>query len=89
MYPELTGCLEKISYRPFQQQVEQAMPVIGRFVILVYDRISDCSAVNEARKDLFTRKGRSIESVPPTQHSLINHLERAVLQGSYVWGSIN
>ena len=77
MYPELTGCLEKISYCPSQEQLEQAMPVIECFVILLYDRISECSAVNEARKDLFARKGRSIKSVPPTQDALLNHLKRA------------
>ena len=33
--------------------------------VLLYDRISLCTSVNELRKELFTR-GRPIECIPPT-----------------------
>ena len=44
--------------------------------------------VNEARKEMFTKKGRMIESIPPTKDMLDNHIKRAVYQGSYVWGEL-
>ena len=46
--------------------------------VLLYDRTSTCSTVNETRKGLFTRKGRMTDSIPPTKDALWNHLKRAV-----------
>ena len=43
----------------------------------MYDRTSTCTMVNAARKDLFTRKGRDIESIPPTADALLQHAKRA------------
>ena len=37
-----------------------------RFVVLMYDRTSECLQVNEARKKLFTQKSRTLENVPPS-----------------------
>jgi len=42
--------------------------------------------VNEARKYLFTKKGRGLEGLPPIQDALKQHLMRATYQGGYVWG---
>ena len=40
---------------------------LERFVILMYDRTSSLECVNQARKQLFTQKGRPIEAIPPTK----------------------
>ncbi len=59
------------------------MPVIERFVTLMYDRTS----ANEARKDLF--KGRTINyAISPTADALIRHLKRSVYQGGLIRGEI-
>ena len=42
--------------------------------------------VNEARKMLFTQKGRSIELIPATRAASLQHVKRAVYQGGYCWG---
>ena len=60
--------------------------VIERFVILMYERTSECMDVDEARKDLFPAKNGQIEKVPPTQAALLQHLKRAMYQGSICWG---
>ena len=44
--------------------------------------------VNEARNDLFTRKSRAIDAIPPTDDALNLHLKRSIYQGSFVWGQI-
>ena len=62
------------------------MPDIERFVALMYDRTSTSLTVNEARKDLFTRKGRSIENIPPTYGALVEHTKRVAYQAGYCWG---
>ncbi|XP_071135420.1 uncharacterized protein [Mytilus edulis] len=62
------------------------MPLIERFVILMYDRTNISEKVNEARKHLFAQKGRSIEGIPPTQSALFQHTKRSIYQGGIVWG---
>ena len=52
----------------------------------MYDKTSDCTSVNDTRKDLFTRKGRAIDHIPPTAAALIQHTKRAVYQAGYCWG---
>lgn len=54
---------------------------IERFVILLYDRSCQLPSIDECRRMLFTKKGRSIESLPPTKDALMQHTKRAVYQG--------
>ena len=82
----VTPAFHTLSYVPTQQIVEDIMPQIERFVVLLYDKTSECSTVNEARKDLFTRKGRSIESIPPTSAALLQHVKRSAYQAGHQWG---
>ena len=65
---------------------EESMEKIERFVVLLYDRTSTKLRVNEARKQLFAQKGRSLDAIPPTQAALKQHIKRAVLQGGHIWG---
>lgn len=43
--------------------------VIERFVVVLYDKNSSASKVNATRRELFTKKGRLLESIPPAQVS--------------------
>ena len=52
---------------------------IQRFVVLLYDRTSTSTTVNECRRNLFT-KGRLIHTIPPTEDALKQHIKRAMLQ---------
>ena len=52
----------------------------------MYDRTSSLNCVNQVRKQLFAKKGRSIESIPPTKAALLQHSRRATYQASYCWG---
>ena len=47
---------------------------------------NDTFAVNNARLELFAKKQRSYEAVPPTLDALMEHTKRAVYQGGHVWG---
>ena len=44
---------------------------IERLVVVLYDRTSPVSSVNEAREELFCRKNRSADRIPPTQDALL------------------
>ncbi len=58
------------------------MSVLERFVILMYDCTSDITGINEARKQLFTRKSRSLENLPPTLAALEQHVRRVCYQSN-------
>lgn len=57
------------------------------FVILLYDRTSECRSINQARKRMFAR-GRQLERIPPTQAALFQHAKRAAYQAGHCWGQM-
>ena len=85
VFPELTSALKELNALP--EVVDySSLEVIERFVVLLYDRTSNLTKVNEARQELFAKKSRTLENIPPTQKALLQHTKRAVLQGGFVWG---
>ena len=62
------------------------MSVLDSYVVLMYDRGSDETTVDSARKHMFTSKARSIDAIPPTRAALLQHARRATYQGGHVWG---
>ena len=65
---------------------EAHVSVLKRFTILLYDRTSSKDDINEARQQLFAKKGRTMDAVPPTQAALFQHIKRAAYQGGHCWG---
>ena len=59
---------------------DSCMMQLERFVVLMYDRTSQCLEVNEARKQLFIQKSRTLENIPPTKATLEQHIKRATYQ---------
>ena len=55
---------------------------IEKFVILMYDRMSQVTSINNARLELFAAKNRTLENIPPTRASLVQHICRSALQAS-------
>ena len=54
--------------------------------MLIYDRSSDVTTVNEAMLDLFARKQRQYDLIPPTQAALKEHAKRASYGAGDLWG---
>ena len=84
-FEELTECLQSLSNCPVMEKVESHFHQLQRFVILMYDRASLANNVNICRKEMFAKKGRLPEAIPPTYDALKLHLQRAVYQASYCW----
>ena len=87
VYPALTNFLCRLMLMP-EKVEDNCMAVIERFVVLLYDRKSAIVEVNQARKDLFSKKARNLENIPPTRAALEQHTMRAVFQGAYIWGQV-
>ena len=82
-FPELTTALIEVQRDP-EDIAEDALMVVERFVVLLYDRTNTCSNVDAVRRKLFIH-GRSVEAIPPTSAALLQHLRRAIFQAGYVW----
>ena len=85
-FSDLTDTMLVLAQQPVSMNtVTESMAVIERFVCLMYSAVTNEHEVNKCRRYLFT-KGRQLESLPPTQDALFQHVLRAVYQGSFVWG---
>lgn len=82
---ELTPMFKDLGNCPTLSTVNDSMAMLERYVILMYDRASTSSSVNEARKVLFTRKGRLIDNIPPPADALLQHTKRAAYQAGHCW----
>ena len=54
----------------------ESMELLERFVVLMYDRTSEATEGNDARRQLFTQKYRTLDNIPPTQAALKQHIKR-------------
>ena len=68
----MTAAFQALSNAPTVDVVDEGMPILERYVTIMYDRTGTCMKVNDARRDLFTRKGRDIEATPPPQMPYVN-----------------
>ncbi|KAL7373698.1 hypothetical protein ABVT39_012891 [Epinephelus coioides] len=82
-FPEVTEAFNELLQ--IQGDVsELSKSQLERFVVLMYDRTSETTEVNEARKQLFTQKSRALENMPPTKAALEQHIKGATYQVN-VW----
>ena len=85
-YEGVTETFEFLSYHPFEilEKDSDHFRKIERFSVVLYDRTSPLTSVNEAREELFCRKNRAPDKIPPTQDALLQHARRAVYQAG-IW----
>lgn len=77
-FAKLSSCPTEVSEDDMQQ--------LEHFVTIMYDRSSAATGVDEARLDLFARKQRSYDAIPPTSAALKEHAKRAAYQAGIIWG---
>jgi len=54
--------------------------------ITMYDRSSSYDDMHEARLDMFARKQRQYDAIPPTRAALHEHIKWAAYQAGCIWG---
>ena len=87
VYDEVTEVFRCLSSASSIEALTNAFPILERYTVIMYDRTSTCTSVNTARKDLFSRKGREIDIIPPTADALLQHAKRTVFQSGHCWGN--
>ena len=80
-FPEVNDAFSELLCMPSEVS-EGSMLLLERFVVLMYDRTSESMDVNDARKQLFTQKSRTLENIPPTQAALEQHIKRTCYQAN-------
>eukprot|EP00057_Strongylocentrotus_purpuratus_P020933 XP_011675407.1 PREDICTED: uncharacterized protein LOC100891484 [Strongylocentrotus purpuratus] len=85
-YPEVTQAFLHFVDHPFRAVDVSCEHFrhLERFTVLLYDITSNLLSVNEARRELFCKKKRSLENIPPTQDALLQHIKRVLYQGG-IW----
>ena len=87
MFNEVMAALQALSNTPTVDVVDEVMPILEQYVTITYECTSTCMKINDARRDLFTRKGRGIEAIPPTSDALRQHAKRSTYQAGHCWGN--
>jgi hypothetical protein len=73
-YPQLTAAL--LDLHTVSDNIgESTLSTLERFVVLLYDRTSDCLKLDVARKQMFTKKCRTLEALPPTSDAFAQHVK--------------
>lgn len=84
VFPSVSEAFASLSNQPTEAAIEEALPILERFVVLLYHRTSNCTSVNECRRELFCN-GRACDNIPPTQAALLQHVKRAAFISGHVW----
>ena len=86
IFNEITSVICILASTPDSSSITDQLEVLECFVVLLYDRTSTEMTVNAARKQLFSRKKRLIDNLPPTQATLIE--PRAAYQSGHIWAQM-
>ena len=62
--------------------IDDSLDTLERFVVLLYEY------ANDARKQVFTQKGRAIDALPPTREALRQHIWRTAYKAGYCCGQM-
>lgn len=81
LFPVVNGTFNELLCMPSEVN-EGSMLLLERFVVLMHDRTSESKEVNDAKKQLFTQKSRTLENIPWTQAALKQHIKRTWYQAN-------
>ena len=83
MCSEASGVFARLSqYLPTVN--DNGMDILENLVVIMYDRSSTATGVNNARLDMFARKQRPYQAIPPTRSALLQNVKRAAYQAGCV-----
>jgi hypothetical protein len=79
---EVLHCLSS----PCDNLTQSEIGVLEEFAVIMYDWSSSTNKVNDVRLDLFARKQRPYNGIPPSRAALVEHIKRSVLQAGHTLG---
>ena len=87
-FPEVTCAFLYIANHPHAPLTIECehFRLLECFCVVIYDKTSNLESVNQARKDLFCQKSRTMETIPPSQDALLQHCKRVAYQAA-IWST--
>ena len=80
-----TEAFQSVMLHP-DSMTEDAVSAIERYTGLLYNRTSNQTSLDAARMELFVKKGRGMDEIPPTKDAFHLYLRRSIFQGAFCWG---
>jgi len=87
--PSVTPVFQTLSSTPTCAQVEECFPEIKRFVVLLYDRSSECENTNRPVENFLLERIARLKLCLqhlPTSAALLQHTLMSAFQGGFCWG---
>ena len=70
---DVTAAFQALSNAPTVDVVDEVMPILERYVTIMYDRTSTCMKVNDAHGGTYSHvKGEILKPFPPAQMPYVN-----------------
>ena len=63
---------------------DNEVDILDKCVVMMY-KSSTATGVDNARLDVFARKQRPYQAIPPTRSALLQHVKRAAYQADIIW----
>ena len=57
---------------------EEDIANIERYIVILYDRTSECLGVDQARKTMFMTQTKPMDRLPPSSDALLQHISSGV-----------
>lgn len=85
-YPDVTQAFLGIARFPHTPLTTESryFELMERYTIVLYDKTSGLKSINEARRELFCQRSKTMETIPPTQEALLQHCKRVAYQ-AWIW----
>ncbi|XP_071958245.1 uncharacterized protein [Antedon mediterranea] len=85
-FPAVTEAFLFMAHHPFKSLGVNSsqFQLLEEFTCHLYDKTSTLRSVTKLRQDLFSRKARTMDNIPPTQDALLQHSNRSIYQAS-IW----
>ena len=84
MGAEASGVFARLSQYSQQATVtDNEVDILDKCVVMMYTS-STATCINNARLDMFARKQRPYQSIPPTRSALLQHVKRAAHQAGSI-----
>ena len=85
-YQDVTETFVHIAEHPFLQLDTDSnnFQLLERLIVVLNDKSSPLTSVNEIRPDLLCQRNLSMDHLPATQYALLPHLRRGIYQAG-IW----
>ena len=86
MCAEASDVFARLSHYPPPPTVNNnEVDILEKFAVMIYDKSSTATGVDNARLEMFAWKQRPYQATPPTRSALLQHVKHAAYQAGCIW----